>query len=138
MDNRELYISTTGQMIRYMTDSRIEDVLDDVYGYASDADYYGAASAFLADTETCYANGISKDQYNYDTETGKTAVTIIWNGMRSCWRSALRQSAAARRWPLCSEATVFTGKISGWLRTLSSLIGVTAGLPWEIFSRMPC
>jgi uncharacterized protein len=71
MDNRELYISTTGQMIRYMTDSRIEDVLDDVYGYASDADYYGAASAFLADTETCYANGISKDQYNYDTETGK-------------------------------------------------------------------
>ena len=29
-------------------------------------------------------------------------------------------------------------KISGWLRTLSSLIGVTAGLPWEIFSRMPC
>ena len=70
MDNRELYISTTGQMIRYMTDSRIEDVLDDVYGYAS-ADYYGAASAFLADTETCYANGISKDQYNYDTETGK-------------------------------------------------------------------
>ena len=23
------------------------------------------------ETETCYANGISKDQYNYDTETGK-------------------------------------------------------------------
>ena len=71
MDNRELYISTNGQMIRYMTDSRINDVLDDVYNYAADADYYGAAAAFLADTETCYANGISKDQYNYDTETGK-------------------------------------------------------------------
>ena len=45
MDNRELYIRPTE--IRYMTDSRIEDVLDDVYGYASDADYYRAASAFL-------------------------------------------------------------------------------------------
>lgn len=126
-------------MIRYMTDSRIEDVLDDVYGYASDADYYGAASAFLADTETCYANGISKDQYNYDTETGKISRYhhLEWYEILFA-RSALRQSAAARRWPLCSEATVFTGKISGWLRTLSSLIGVTAGLPWEIFSRMPC
>ena len=71
MDNRELYISTNGQMIRYMADSRVEDVLDDVYRYASDADYYGAAAAFLADTGKCYSNGISRDQYNYDTETGK-------------------------------------------------------------------
>ena len=71
MDNRELYISTNGQMIRYMTDSRIDDVLDDVYNYAADADYYGAAAAFLTDTEKCYSNGISRDQYNYDTETGK-------------------------------------------------------------------
>ena len=71
MDNRELYISTSGKMIRYMTDSRVEDVLDDVYGYMGDADYYGAASAFLTDTGKCYANGISKNQYNYDTETGK-------------------------------------------------------------------
>ena len=71
MDNRELYISTNGQMIRYMTDSRINEVLDDVYNYAADADYYGAAAAFLTDTEKCYSNGISRDQYNYDTETGK-------------------------------------------------------------------
>ena len=71
MDNRELYISTNGQMIRYMTDSRINDVLDDVYNYAADADYYGAAATFLTDTEKCYSNGISRDQYNYDTETGK-------------------------------------------------------------------
>ena len=54
-----------------MTDSRINDVLDDVYNYAADADYYGAAAAFLTDTEKCYSNGISRDQYNYDTETGK-------------------------------------------------------------------
>ena len=75
MDNRELYISTNGQMIRYMTDSRINDVLDDVYNYAADADYYGAAAAFLTDTEKCYSNGISRDQYNYDTETGRSALS---------------------------------------------------------------
>ena len=71
MDNRELYISTNGRMIRYMTDSRVEDILDDVYSYAAEADYYEAAAAFLKDTEKCYSDGIPGDQYNYDTETGK-------------------------------------------------------------------
>lgn len=71
MDNRELYLSTEGRMLRYMTDSRVEAVLDDVYGYAADQDYYGAAMAFLEDVERCYENGIAKNQYNYDTETGK-------------------------------------------------------------------
>ena len=51
--------------------------------YAADADYYGAAAAFLTDTEKCYSNGISRDQYNYDTETGRSAVITISNGMRS-------------------------------------------------------
>lgn len=35
MDNRELCISTEGKMVRYLTDSRIEAVLDDMYGYAA-------------------------------------------------------------------------------------------------------
>ena len=40
MDNRELCISTEGKMVRYMTDSRIEAVLDDMYSYAAAGDYY--------------------------------------------------------------------------------------------------
>lgn len=71
MDNRELWISTEGKMIRYLTDSRIEAILDDVYEHAADGDYFGAARAFLSDTETCYRNGISRGQFNQDEETGK-------------------------------------------------------------------
>ena len=31
MDNREIYLSTTGLMIRYMTDARVERLLDEAY-----------------------------------------------------------------------------------------------------------
>ena len=39
MGSRELYISTLGDMADYLTDERIEAVLDSAYGYASEADY---------------------------------------------------------------------------------------------------
>ena len=71
LDNRELYISTSGTMIRFLTDSRIEETLDHAYEYAVNGDYRGVAGSFLADTETWYRKGIPGGQYNYDTETGK-------------------------------------------------------------------
>ena len=47
MDNRETYISTTGQGIRYLTDVRIEAVLDRVFDSGLlVGDYYGAALGF--------------------------------------------------------------------------------------------
>jgi uncharacterized protein len=71
MDNRELYVSTSGAMIRYLTDSRIESLLDDAYEYASAADYSGAAKAFLEDAAKYYKKGIPDGQYTYNSETGK-------------------------------------------------------------------
>ncbi len=71
MDERELWIATSGKMIRYLTDSRIEAILDDAYAYISEGSYYETAQAFLADTKICYENGIARDQYNEDVETGK-------------------------------------------------------------------
>lgn len=71
LDNRELYISTSGTMIRFLTDSRIEETLDHAYEYAVNGDYRGVAESFLADTESWYRKGIPGGQYNYDTETGK-------------------------------------------------------------------
>ena len=64
-------------MVRYLTDSRIEAVLDDMYGYAAAGDYYQAAGAFVEDLEVCYDNGIAADQYNYDSETGKISQMCI-------------------------------------------------------------
>lgn len=71
MDNREIAISTEGKMIRYMTDIRIETILDDVYEQVGDGKFYEGASAFLTDAGLCYDNGIASDQFNESSETGK-------------------------------------------------------------------
>ena len=90
MDNRELCISTQGKMVRYLTDSRIEAVLDDMYGYAAAGEYYQAAEVFVEDLEICFENGIAADQYNYDSETGKVS---RYRSVR--WYEALFALAAA-------------------------------------------
>ena len=71
MENGELWISTEGKMIRYLTDDRIDKILDNAIEYAYDGAFYESAYAFLEDAEQFYNAGIPSDQYNYDTETGK-------------------------------------------------------------------
>ncbi|MDR7870855.1 MAG: TPM domain-containing protein [Tissierellaceae bacterium] len=65
MDNREAYISTTGIAIRYLTDVRIESILDVVFDNGmGQGNYYGAALGFLEGTEHYLQSGIPSDQYN--------------------------------------------------------------------------
>lgn len=70
MDNREIYISTCGKAIRYLTDARIERILDDGFYYVSNGDYASCLSAMLSTAEYYYDAGIQENQYNYDVETG--------------------------------------------------------------------
>ncbi len=70
MDNREITISTSGIAIRYLTDERIERVLDAGYDYVSDGEYYDCLDAMLEKVSFYYNAGIPDGQYNYDTETG--------------------------------------------------------------------
>lgn len=70
MDNREIYLSTCGDAIRYLEDARINSILDDGFYYVSDGDYAGCLSVMLRDVEYYYDMGIHEDQYNYDIETG--------------------------------------------------------------------
>lgn len=81
MDNREAWIATTGSAIRYLTDQRIEDLLDAAYEGLAVADYYQAALAFLDGAAGYFAAGIVENQYNYDAETGVvdyyTSPTVI-------------------------------------------------------------
>ncbi len=70
MDNREIYISTCGKAIRYLTDARIERVLDDGYYYVSNGEYASCLSAMLRTSEYYFDAGIQQSQYNYDVETG--------------------------------------------------------------------
>lgn len=81
MENRYYWISTEGRMTRYLTDSRIESVLDgDVAEYMADGRYGAAAEAFLKDTGSWIRKGIPGGQYIYDEETGKISVyrRITW------------------------------------------------------------
>ncbi|MCR5004344.1 MAG: TPM domain-containing protein [Clostridiales bacterium] len=50
MDNREICISTCGDAIYYMTDKRIDEVLEAVYESVSVGDYGGGCKTFLQKT----------------------------------------------------------------------------------------
>ena len=80
MDNRELTISTSGIMRRYLTDKRIDSMLDRIYEYASQGDYEGCVEQFLKDTLKYYNKGIRAGQYIYDVETGSISFhrSIRW------------------------------------------------------------
>lgn len=71
MDHREIYVSTSGLGIRYLTDERIEKVLDAAYPYVSDGDYYMAFVEGMNRTQDFLREGIPLDQYNYQVETGE-------------------------------------------------------------------
>ena len=71
MDNREIYMSTTGLAIRYMTDARIDSILDVAFLYVADGDYSGTIKAFLNESEYYLNQGIPENQYNYDVDTGE-------------------------------------------------------------------
>ena len=80
MDNREIYLSTCGDAIRYLEDTRIEAILDDAYYYVADGDYAGCLSAMIYGVEYYYDKGVHQDQYNYDVETGAVSEyrTLTW------------------------------------------------------------
>lgn len=71
MDHREIYLFTSGDAIRYLTDSRIDRILDDAFEKVADEEYYGTFLAFFERTEFYLEQGIPSGQYNYDTETGE-------------------------------------------------------------------
>ncbi len=74
MDNRKIQLSTSGTMIDYLTDVRIESVLDDVFPHVKNGDYSGAAKAFNAAVMKFYQLGIPGGQYRYE-DTGPRVLT---------------------------------------------------------------
>lgn len=65
MDNREIHVSTLGKMAGYLTDERIEKVLDAAYGYVSDGDYAGCADAAVKQIGSYMEAGIPANQHDY-------------------------------------------------------------------------
>lgn len=80
MDNREIYLSTCGEAIRYLEDARIDAILDDAFPYVAEGDYAGCLSVMLSGVECFYDKGIHEDQYSYDVDTGAVSEyrTLTW------------------------------------------------------------
>lgn len=73
MDNREITISTCGEAIRYLTDTRIDVILDKAYINISNGEY-GACLTTMADgVAEAYRKKIETGQYNYDSDTGEVS-----------------------------------------------------------------
>lgn len=72
MDNREAWISTSGDAVTYFTDDRIQRVLDSVFEYLPNGDYYGSFRAFLQDVE--YYMGLP-------VQSGEGTGTPWWTGL---------------------------------------------------------
>lgn len=71
MEDREVYLSTSGKGVNYFTDNRIESILDDVYYHLGDGDYFKGAEAFLSSTERFLESGIPSNQYTVDENGNK-------------------------------------------------------------------
>ena len=71
MDNRELMIRTFGQAIYYLTDDRVDKILDEAFDKAGKEDYHAAFTSMLKGVKEAYQRGIPDDQYTYDEKTGK-------------------------------------------------------------------
>lgn len=70
MSSRNMWISTSGDMIYYLTDDRRESMLDNAEGYAGSGNYSSVFESFLKDTYAWYHQGVPKELYIYDSETG--------------------------------------------------------------------
>ena len=71
MDNREVYIATSGVMRYYLDDERWNQALDDAYDHVVDGDYAKAFAAMLTDTDKYLKAGIRENTYTVDEDTGE-------------------------------------------------------------------
>lgn len=71
MDNREIRICTFGEAIYYLTDDRVDAVLDDAYDKVSQEDYCGIFESMISGIFSAWQRGIPGDQYTYDEDTNE-------------------------------------------------------------------
>lgn len=68
MDNREIYISTCGDSIDYLTDNRLDKTLDKLAPKMKKADYYETTKLFLNQMSDYISIGVPDNQYRYDED----------------------------------------------------------------------
>lgn len=68
MEDREVYISTSGSAIDYLSDSRIDKILDYVYKDLGSGNYYTSTDKFLKQIDYYMTEGRPNNHYRTDEE----------------------------------------------------------------------
>lgn len=87
MDNREIYVSTTGYAMKVLTDARVEKVLDAAYDSVADGNYAEGALGAIDSIENYLEMGVPAGQYTQVREEKKHS--LEWYGGAVC--GGLRQ-----------------------------------------------
>jgi len=73
MDNGELYVSTSGEAVDYLTEKRIDAMLDEAISYAHDGNFYKAVSSEITMTDSFYNAGMPSD-----SESTTVMITVLF------------------------------------------------------------
>jgi uncharacterized protein len=71
MSNRMPIITTCGKMIDYITDARLEKILDNTWDHLSEGKFSVSVLSVVQNTVSFVKAGIPEGQFQYDTETGQ-------------------------------------------------------------------
>ena len=74
MDNRQIYIATYGGLQYYLTDARVDALLDHAYEYVSEGEYDQTFESMLKDTGRYYRKGIPDGTRIVNQDTGEVTV----------------------------------------------------------------
>lgn len=81
MNDRKIWISTSGDAIEYFTDNRIDSIISDISNYLSNGEYFDACNIFLTDIQYYIDNGIPEGQYTYSEEEHTLKIVLIALGV---------------------------------------------------------
>lgn len=81
MNDRKIWISTSGDAIEYFTDNRIDSIISDISKYLSNEDYFDACTLFLTDIQYYIDSGIPEGQYTYSEEENTLKIVLIALGV---------------------------------------------------------
>ena len=93
MDNREIYFTTAGKAMRYFSDAKIDEILDESYEAVLDEDYAQCLYLMLLRSEEAYEAGPNR---NIGTVAGTAAAGVIAAliGFFGIWKRKRRKSYA--------------------------------------------
>lgn len=77
MDNRKIYMSTTGQAIKMYNDYRINTALDEVYTYMSDEEYYEGTSNYIDKISNYAKEGIPTSNKEEKSLTSSIFMSLL-------------------------------------------------------------